>query len=234
MKRTVGICAVFLLVTVCVLTPSLVRAGDVVFGLSAGGGRVPSDDWRIAETGLSTNQVEVVSYSSEWLSPFLEASVAYVFRDRWAIRLSVEHITAEATTGVAFGVDNAPSAGTSLVHWNFSTIPITLSYEACLLGYDRFSPFIGLGGGYYFSTVEWRRLLENPFLEPMESEDTRDGSGAGAHCYFGFRAVAGQHLAFNSKIRFRYADSMGFTDGADAFSLAFTGFDVSFGVEVRP
>jgi len=101
------------------------------------------------------------------------------------------------------------------------------------MGYDRFSPFIGLGGGYYLSTVEWRRFLENPIVESMESGGIRDGKGAGMHFYFGFRAVAGQHLAFNSKIRFRYADSMGFTDRAEAFSLEFTGFDVSFGMEVR-
>jgi len=175
----------------------------------------------------------VNSYNSESLSPFAEASLAFLFREKCGIRLSVEHITTEANVRSTFLVNNPPSAATSLVYWNFSTIPINLSYETYLLGYDRFSPFLGLGGGYYFSTVEWRRLLDNPTADSMESGDTRDGEGFGMHFYFGFRAIAWQRLALNSKIRFRYTNSMAFTDRDEPLSLGFTGFDVSFGVDVH-
>jgi hypothetical protein len=234
MIRTAGICSVILAMIVCAFNPDLVRAGnDVVFGLSAGGGHVPSDDWRSAGTGLSASRIEESTYSSESLSPFVEASLAFVFRKKNVIRLSVEYITTEANLSSTFFVDNPSSAATTLVHWNFSTTPINVSYEAYLLGYDRFSPFIGLGGGYYFSTVEWRRLLENPIVGSMKSGGTGDGEGFGMHVYFGFRGIVWQHLGLNSKIRFRYADGMAFTDRDGALSLEFTGVDVSFGMDVR-
>jgi len=225
---------VLLVVVICALNPGLVQAGGaVVFGLSAGGGHVPSDDWRSAGTGLSSGRIEVSSYSSESLSPFVEASLTYVFHNKSAIRLSVEHITTEANVRTTFSVNNPPSTATSFVYWDFSTTPINLSYEMYLLGYDRFSPFIGLGGGYYFSTVEWRRLLENPVVESVDSGGTHDGEGFGMHFYIGLRAVVWQRFGLNSRIRFRYADGMAFTDQEGALALDFTSVDVSFGIDVR-
>ena len=234
MTRTAGICSVLLVMIVCTVNPGLVRAGgDVVFGLSAGGGHVPLDDLKSAGTGLSASRIEASSYSSESPSPFVEASLALVFRKKYAIRLSVEHITTEADMSSTVFLNNPPGAATSLVHWDISTTPVNLSYEAYLRGYDRFSPFIGLGGGYYFSTVEWRRLLENPIVGPMKSGGTRDGEGFGMHFYFGLHAIVWQRFGLNSRIRFRYVDIMAFTDPGGPLSLEFTGVDVSFGMDVR-
>jgi len=200
---------------------------DVTAGAQVGAGWLPMNDWEdvFASGG---------SYDADEAGLYGELFATLQVRPRHALRVSVERIATSASlvSGVEFGA--GPSTAVVLADWDFSTIPVCVSYEYTL----RRSPggarsIVAGGGGLYFSKVE-ADLVEvfNPDPNVSFGETgVRDGTGYGFHAYFRQTAPVSDRLSLTGMLRGRWADGMAFDDSDGDIAVEFSGVDLSVGVQ---
>jgi outer membrane protein W len=229
-KRVVLVVAAF-----CVVLPvagARAQSGDWSLAGYVGAGYLPMKDWEdFASGGERSN------YHQDRLGLYLELNGAYYFGERHAVVLGVEHIT--KTSSLSTAVIETDSQGQEIgimgaiaTTWDFSTIPIDLSYEYHHSGRDvQADPFVGAGVGYYFSKLEAdQKILADDTGMLTDESGTRDGNGFGVHLYVGIAAKLSDSLDLVTRLRGRYADGMYFSDEPGDVDVDFHGIDLTVGV----
>lgn len=207
----VNVRGVLIGVAIVMACASAPRADDAL-GVQVGAGYLPMSDWE------DFWEEAVGDYQQDRLGLYTEFSFTSRFTQRHAIRFTFEWITTSASAG-------------DQLEWDFETFPVSLSYELTLRGAEPGAlTQLGVGGGYYMSSVETREhsTLPNPSLP-----EARNGDGYGFHGYLRQTALIADHVSLSGMIRGRWADGMAFDDADDDIKVEFTGFDVSMGIEYR-
>jgi hypothetical protein len=176
------------------------------------------------------------TYSEDPFGMCVEAFAAYGLTPRHILRLSVERLAAEPSMHsiiVPTDENGNPIGPTfdAFIEWTISTTPVALTYEFRPTRHDALSPFVGVGGGYFFSKVEGRVVSEvlGSGVQTLE----RRGEGYGVHIDLGIRIPAGEKIAVTCTLRGRYSDGMAFTDEDGAIPVEFTGLSVIIGLGAR-
>jgi len=213
---------------------SLAQFDRISVSVSGGAGYLPLKDWKDFATSISSSHFDKDEFSS-----YLDFRVVYYLTDKHAIALNVEDINTSASLCGAMALTGATgdtTGYTSFVdEWDFSAIPIGLSYEFYPKGSEeKVTPFFGIGASYFFSEVKAKSwFLHDGLFGNLSSESTRDGEGYGVHAYVGVQSQLTEHLLIVSRVRGRYSDGMAFTDKKGAIKVEFTGVDFTLGLGWR-
>lgn len=206
------------------------EAQKVSIGANAGSGQVPLTDWADFFGG-----VQYSHYESDRLALYWELFSRLAIADHHIVKLSVERITTSSSLAAVSVFSPGPGSATSTTEWDFSTVPVSLTYEFHLLGFDATStPYLGAGAAVYFSAVETvTRTLYSPDdrVDLLPDSATRDGEGYGFHGYVGQRTRITDKLSLSAQIRGRWADGMGFSEDPEDIDVDFTGIDLTVGLE---
>ena len=231
--RMILVCFCLGLVLCCV-QESMAQLDRISVSVSGGAGYVSLEDWTDFWSSITHGH-----YEKDKLGIFLESRVVYHFTDKHAVALNVESINTSASLYHAMAL-TGPTGDTSgyassVVEWDFSAIPVGLSYEFYPMRSDEStSPFFGLGVSYFFSELEYKSWFLHPgFFGDLGSEGTRDGEGYGVHAYVGVQCQLTEQLLVVSRLRGRYSDGMAFTDKERAIKVEFTGVDFTIGLGWR-
>jgi len=201
--------AVLIGVGFVVLGATAPRADDSL-GAQVGAGYLPLKDWE------DFWEEAVGDYQQDRLGLYTEFSFTSRLTHRHALRFTFEWITTRASAG-------------ETLEWDFETFPVSASYELTLRGAEPGAlTMLGVGAGYYMSTVEARNDQT-----PNPTSETRRGDGYGFHGYLRQTALIADHLSLSGMIRGRWADGMAFDDNDGDLKVEFTGVDVSMGIEYR-
>lgn len=229
-----------ILVCLCISTvlcwaqKSLAQLDRISVSVNGGAGYVSLEEWEDFYSSISSGHFEKDKFGS-----FLEFRVAYHPADRHAIALNVENIKTSATLCGAMALIDPGSHTTGYAcyvdEWDFSAIPIGLSYEFYPKGFEgKVSPFFGVGMSYFFSQAEAKSyFLNNGVFGDLSSEYIREGEGFGVHLYAGVQSRLNEHVFILSRLRGRYADGMAFTDKKGEIKVDFTGVDFTLGLGWR-
>ena len=213
---------------------SLAQFDRISFSFSGGAGYVSLEDWKDFFSGVSSSHFEKDKFGT-----FLELRMSYHFTHKHAVALNVENIKTSATLCGALALTDPWPDTTGYAcyvdEWDFSAVPIGLSYEFYPKGFEgNVSPFFGVGASYFFSEVEAESYyLHDGIFADLSSSSTREGEGYGVHLYAGVQSKLTEHLLIFSCLRCRYADGMAFTDKKGAIKMEFTGADFALGVGWR-
>ena len=220
------------LLTGCVVAaspmPTAAGARRFSIGGSIGFGHLPLSDWE-AFIGSGAN----TDYEADHLGLYWGLSGRVAFGGRHSVKLALERITTSAWAASVSELTVPGGTQTYILEWEFASLPMSLSYQVDLLGANaRTSPGLGVGAGVYRSRVESKvRTLHTTSTEAFPpSEGERDGWGYGIHGYVGQRASITGSAFLSALLRARWADGMGFTDGAADIDVDFTGVDVVVGL----
>jgi outer membrane protein W len=208
------------------------QSGDWSLAGYVGAGYLPMKDWEdFASGGERSN------YQQDRLGLYLELNGAYYFGERHAVVLGVEHISTGSSVSTALIETDSQGQeigimGAIATTWDFSTIPIDISYEYHHSGRDgKADPFVGAGFGYYISKVEAeQKILADDTGMLTDESGTRDGQGFGVHLYVGVAAQLSESLDLVTRLRGRYADAMYFSDESGDIDVDFHGIDLTVGV----
>lgn len=213
---------------------SAAQPKSISVSLSGGAGYLPLADWEDFSTSISSSH-----FKKDRLGSYLDLRAVYHLNNRHAIALHVEDIRTSASLYHAMAL-TGPAGDTSgyacsVNSWDFSAIPVGVSYEFYLVRSDEStSLFLGAGLSYFFSKVEYKSwFLHDGLFGDLGSEGTRDGDGYGVHAYAGVQCQLTDHILFVSRVRSRYADGMAFTDKNDDVKVEFTGVDFTLGLGWR-
>lgn len=214
--------------------PSSAQLSRISVSVSGGAGYVSLEDWTDFWSSISSSH-----YQKDNLGTFLESRLVYHFTDRHALALNVENIRAEASLYYIMSMWMYPGGEDTLFiaclkEWDFSAVPVGLSYEYYPKGRgEKVSPFLGAGASYFFSRVETKgSYLQKERFGPT-SHRTRKGEGFGVHLYIGLQSEITEHLFITSRFRGRYSDGMAFTDEEGDVKVEFTGVDFTLGLGWR-
>jgi outer membrane protein W len=218
----------------CCAQESTAQLNRISVSISGGAGYLPLKDWEDFATSISSSHFEKDKFGS-----YLDLRAVYHLTDRHAVALNVESINTSASLYHAMAL-TGPTGDTSgyassVIKWDFSAIPVGLSYEFHPMRSDEStSPFLGFGVSYFFSEVEYKSwFLHDGFFGDLGSKGARDGEGYGVHAYAGVQCQLTEQLLVVSRLRGRYADGMGFTDEEGAVKVEFTGVDFTLGLGWR-
>lgn len=218
----------------CCARESMAKAHEFSVSVSGGAGYLPLRDWEDFSTSISSSHFEKDKFGSH-----LDLRAVYHLTDKHAVALNVENINTSAPLYHAMAL-TGPTGDTSgyassVVEWDFSAIPVGLSYEFYPMRSDEStSAFFGLGVSYFFSELEYKSwFLHDGFFEDSGSEGARDGEGYGVHAYVGVQSQLTEQLLVVSRLRGRYADGMAFTDEERDVEVEFTGMDFTLGLGWR-
>lgn len=208
----------------------LAQLDKISISLSGGAGYLPLNDWEDFATSISSSHFEKDKFGT-----YSELRVAYHLAGKHAIALNVESINISASAHIAnaltgpFG--DTSGYASSVIEWDFSAVPIGLSYEFRPTGSEEsVTPFLGAGASYFFSKLEFKSyFLHDGRFADLSSEGTRDGEGYGLHLYVGVQSEVTKHFFIISRLRGRYSDGMAFTDEEEDVKVEFTGFDFTLG-----
>jgi hypothetical protein len=201
--------AVLIGVGFAVLGASAPRADDSL-GMQVGAGYLPLTDWE------DFWEEAVGDYQQDRLGLYTEFSFTSRLTHRHGLRFTFEWITTRASAG-------------ETLEWDFETFPVSASYELTLRGAEPGAlTMVGVGAGYYMSTVEVRNDQT-----PNPTSETRRGDGYGFHGYLRQTALIADHVSLSGMIRGRWADGMALDDNDGDLKVEFTGVDVSMGIEYR-
>ena len=124
--------------------------------LSGGAGHLPLRDWEDVFTGISSSHFEKDKFGS-----YVDLRTVYHLTDKHAVALNVENINTSASVYNAMAL-TGPTGDTSgyassVNTWDFSAIPVGLSYEFYPVRSDEStSLFLGVGVSYFFSELEYK------------------------------------------------------------------------------
>ena len=194
-----------------------------------GTGYLPLKDW-----GDFWGEIQSSYYQKDRFGSYWDIGLGYNITEKHALALTVGGISTSASlTGAMFLDLGGDVIGvTHVAEWDFTTTPLSLSYEFYPAGaHQKNSPFFGAGFSYLISELEARSLLiYKSVIGELTQEYTRNGKGYGFHAYLGLQSQITQHLHFISRLRGRYADGMGFTDKKGSIKVEFTGIDITLGI----
>ncbi len=213
---------------------ALAQFDKISISLSGGAGYLPLNDWEDFATNISSSHFEKDKFGT-----YSELRVAYHLAGKHAIAPNVENINTSAFLHIAdaltgpFG--DTSGYASSVIEWDFSAVPVGLSYEFYPIGWEeKVTPFLGAGASYFFSKLEFKSyFLHDGRFADLSSEGVRDGEGYGLHLYVGVQSRLTEHLLIFSRLRGRYSDGMVFTDKQEAVKVEFTGFDLTLGLGWR-
>jgi len=218
----------------CCARESMAKAHEFSVSVSGGAGYLPLRDWEDFSTSISSSHFEKDKFGS-----YVDLRAVYHLTDKHAVALNVENINTSASLYHAMAL-TGPTGDTSgyassVVEWDFSAIPVGLSYEFYPMRSDESaSPFLGVGVSYFFSELEYKSwFLHDGFFGDLGSKGTRDGEGYGVHAYVGVQSQLTEQLLVVSRLRCRYADGMAFTDEERDVKVEFTGVDFTLGLGWR-
>ena len=218
----------------CFAQESWAQLDRISVSLSGGAGYLPLKDWEDFATSISSSHFEKDKFGS-----YLDLRAVYHLTDRHAVALNVENINTSASLYHAMAL-TGPTGDTSgyassVNTWDFSAIPVGLSYEFYPVRSDEStSLFLGVGVSYFFSELEYKSwFLHDGFFGDLGSKGTRDGEGYGVHAYVGVQSQLTEQLLVESRLRGRYADGMAFTDEERDVKVEFTGMDFTLGLGWR-
>jgi outer membrane protein W len=213
---------------------SLAQFDRISVSVSGGAGHLPLKEWEDFATSNSSDHFDRDRFGS-----YLDFRIAYYLTEKHVIALNVEDLKTFASVCGVMTL-TGPTGDTlgyacSLHEWDFSAIPIGLSYEFHPTGSEeKVSPFLGVGASYFFSKVKGKSwFLHDGRFENLSSGVTRDGEGCGLHLYVGVQSKLTKHLLIFSRLRGRYADGMAFTDKKGDIKVEFTGVDFTLGLGWR-
>lgn len=217
----------FTLLAICIIAVSVtdfaVARPQLVLGINAGVSTTPMTSWG----DWWTNSWHVFDGGS-WRTA-LEGSIAYTVTPRHHIKVSFEQVTTRAFGLVKWR--GGPSVS-PYYEWEFTTRPISLSYEHHFpQSVGRFSPFIGAGLGYYRTTIK-RTIVGDSYISIADSQTPNSGNGYGFHGYLGAYSRISTLVGFNVKARFRRADGMGFDKASGDTPVDFDSVDVTAGLDL--
>ena len=221
-------------IILCSAQESLAQLDRISVSVSGGAGYLPLKDWEDSFSSILCSH-----YERDQFGTYSEFRVAYHLTEKHAIALNVESINTSASLYNAMALTDPMGEirgyASSVCEWDFSAIPVGLSYEFYLRGSEEeVTPFLGAGGSYFFSKVKAKSyFLHDGIFEDLSSESTRDGDGYGLHLYAGVQSKLTKHLLIFSRLRGRYSDGMAFTDKKESVKVEFTGFDFTLGLGWR-
>ena len=208
----------------CFAQESWAQLDRISVSLSGGAGYLPLKDWEDFATSISSSHFEKDKFGS-----YLDLRAVYHLTDRHAVALNVENINTSASLYHAMAL-TGPTGDTSgyassVNTWDFSAIPVGLSYEFYPVRSDEStSLFLGVGVSYFFSELEYKSwFLHDGFF----------GEGYGVHAYVCVQSQLTEQLLVVSRLRGRYADGMAFTDEERDVKVEFTGMDFTLGLGWR-
>ena len=233
LKRKIVFIGLCIGVVLCWVQPSLAQFDRVSVTVSGGAGYLPLKDWKDFAADILPSY-----YDQDKFGSYLDFRLSYNFTNKHSIVLNVEDIKTFASLSSVEILTNelgdTTGFGFSVTEWEFSAIPIGLSYEFHpMRSEEKVSPFIGAGASYFFSEVRGKlfHLYNSPFKNTLKG--TRDGKGYGVHVYVGVQSQLTEHLIVVSRLRGQYADGMAFTDKKGDIKVEFTGVDFTLGLGWR-
>lgn len=207
----------------------MAHASQISAGAQLGAGHLPLAEWRSFVEG-----VENATYGADRLGLYGDAYCRAEF-GRHGVRVSVGAVTTSAHSTFVSVLNPAPGSTTTVVDWDFTSVPIGIYYELRLGSAGAgTTPFVGFGPNVCWSRVESKtRTLYPPDLATLfgELSGKRDGWGYGLCSYIGQRITLTNTVLFSTMLRGQWVDGMGFSDSSDDVPVHFSGVDVSMGIE---
>ncbi len=179
-KLIVLLCAALLLV----FAPMAMAQEEGKAGLGIDLGYVLPQGDSIADDDIVID----ADFNSTWT---LGLSGTYWFADQFSLELAVEYLK----TGLDFKV---PGVATLDVG-ELQQIPILLTARFHPVDLDNFSPYIGVGAGYYINDFDTSKTLEVDAEDELEAD-----SNAGFHIAAGGEYFVDDNIALNLDLRYQF------------------------------
>ncbi len=212
-----------------------VGAGQVEVRIEGGASYLPLESWE----DFFGDQVAGY-YVEDSVAPFIGVSVGYRVREKHVVSIGTGR-WASKPSQYSVSIGTGPSGELTgpvwenFIDWTLSTIPVLASYEYRAFGSRRWSPFVGVGGGYHFSKIHATARMDPPFEEtPGTYEAEHTGEGYGVYADAGVRFPLGSTWGLQPGVRYRYSDGMAFTDEDGSIAVEFTGVDFMLRIDMAP
>ncbi len=124
---------------------SLAQLDRISVSLSGGAGYLPLDDWEDFATSISSGHFEKDKFGR-----YSELRLTYHLAGKHGIALNVENINTSASLYIANALTgplgDTSGYASSVTEWDFSGVPVGLSYEFYPTGSEeKVTPFLGAG-----------------------------------------------------------------------------------------